>query len=91
MCLLKIGLFRKIFKMAKLAKVTLKDIPEFQRTNVHMKNPLEVERKINVILDGGFQQLQIVSDFDQTITKQRNENGKNPLSSFSKLNISGSN
>lgn len=52
--------------------------------HVHMKNEKEVHEKINSIIKDGHKNLQIVSDYDQTLTKQH-ENGKKHLSSFGKF------
>ncbi|KAL3266058.1 hypothetical protein HHI36_010245 [Cryptolaemus montrouzieri] len=57
------------------------DIKILSRLNVHMKDKKRVNDLLNKIVEGGFKKLQIVSDFDQTITKQH-ENGKKHLSSF---------
>lgn len=52
------------------------------RSNCKIKEPERVERVLNEFLFGGAQKLQIVTDFDYTITKQRTENGKKVESSF---------
>ncbi|KAK9876559.1 hypothetical protein WA026_013935 [Henosepilachna vigintioctopunctata] len=57
------------------------DIKLLSRSNLHVKDTKRVNDLLNKIVEGGFKQLQVVSDFDQTITKQH-ENGKKHLSSF---------
>lgn len=56
-------------------------VPELARTNVHIKNKELVNQKIKNLIEGGFDKLQVVSDFDKTLTKQH-QNGKMHLSSF---------
>lgn len=51
-----------------------------------MKDPDRVERIINEFSLGGVDRLQVVSDFDYTITRQRTEDGSQVLSSFGILN-----
>lgn len=51
------------------------------KSYVHIKDKTKVNDILNKIVQGGFKQLQVVTDFDQTITKQH-ENGKTHLSSF---------
>lgn len=48
-----------------------------------MKNPHEVKEKINNIISGGKNKLQIIFDFDRTLTKHH-ENGVLTKSSFGK-------
>lgn len=64
-----------------MARNFVKEIKELNKTYVHIKDPEKLNAKLNGIIDDGFQLLQVVSDFDQTITKQH-ENGKRHKSSF---------
>lgn len=64
----------------------VKEIKELTKSHVHIKNAEKVNEKINGIVEDGFNNLQIVSDFDLTITKQH-ENGKRHISSFCKYRI----
>ncbi|KAJ8975223.1 hypothetical protein NQ317_014527 [Molorchus minor] len=57
------------------------EIEELNRRNVHIKDIDRVKKIISELISGGVEKLQIVSDFDKTITKQH-ENGKKHLSSF---------
>lgn len=57
------------------------EITEFSCKHVHIKNKENLNSLINRLVEGGARQLQVVSDFDKTITKQH-ENGKQHLSSF---------
>lgn len=54
--------------MTKLLKIN--DIPELCLDNCKIKNPERVEQLLNELVAGGHSKLQIVSDFDYTITKQ---------------------
>ncbi|XP_044749086.1 7-methylguanosine phosphate-specific 5'-nucleotidase [Coccinella septempunctata] len=65
----------------KMVRDLVSDIKLLNRVNVHIKDKTRVNEILGKIVEGGFKQLQIVSDFDQTITKQH-ENGKKHLSSF---------
>lgn len=60
------------------------DISELSQKHVHIKVPEKVNQIIENFINGGYDKLQVVSDFDKTITKQH-ENGKDHLSSFGKL------
>lgn len=62
----------------------IRDIPEFNNENVHIRNEQELLEKINKIIKDGHQNLQIVTDFDHTLTKHSMENGSTVLTSFGK-------
>uniref|UniRef100_A0A1B6H3L6 5'-nucleotidase n=1 Tax=Cuerna arida TaxID=1464854 RepID=A0A1B6H3L6_9HEMI len=65
----------------------LKSINEadwLSKPHVHMKDPEEVIEKINSIIQGGSKQLQVVFDFDRTLTKHH-ENGVITHSSYGML------
>lgn len=62
--------------------IRLSDIDVFTRPNCKIKNPERVEQIINEIVNGGNQELQVVTDFDFTLTKQKTDDGKLVLSSF---------
>lgn len=66
--------------------VKINDIDVLCRPNCKIKDPQRVEKLINSIINGGCEQLQVVTDFDYTITKQKIENGKPILSSFGMFN-----
>lgn len=66
--------------------IRLSDIDELARPNCKIKEPERVERIINDIISGGYQELQVVTDFDFTLTKQKTDNGKPVLSSFGMFN-----
>lgn len=61
----------------------ISEIKELTSPKVHIKDKDRVNKMIHDIVNGGVKKLQIVSDFDRTITKQH-ENGKKHLSSFGK-------
>ncbi|KAF5270052.1 hypothetical protein FQA39_LY08464 [Lamprigera yunnana] len=59
----------------------VQEIEELNSSKVHIKNKDQVNELIKEIISSGYQNLQIVSDFDRTITKHH-DNGKTHLSSF---------
>lgn len=61
-------------------------ISVFSRPNCKIKNPQRVEEILNHIIRGGADQLQVITDFDHTVTKQTTESGKPILSSFGMFN-----
>lgn len=61
-------------------------IKELNTSKVHVKDKDRVNKLIRDIIDGGPTKLQIVSDFDRTITKQH-ENGKKHISSFGMFSL----
>lgn len=64
----------------------LSDIKPLNDANCKIKDPARVERIINEFVNGGPERLQLVSDFDFTITKQRMSDGSPVLSSFGIFN-----
>lgn len=66
--------------------VRLQDIKLLSDDHCKIKDPTHVERIINELVKGGTDRLQMVSDFDYTITKQRTPDGKQVLSSFGIFN-----
>jgi len=72
--------FQKYLKSRMEVSYT-ENLPHFKSTKVHIKDVAYVNRLIDEIIKGGKDMLQVVSDFDRTITKQH-ENGKIHLSSF---------
>lgn len=70
--------------------IRLEDIALLWNDNCKMKNPERVKQIFNEFVVGGPDRLQVVSDFDYTITKQRKSDGSPVLSSFGILNACGS-
>ncbi|XP_065369287.1 7-methylguanosine phosphate-specific 5'-nucleotidase [Calliphora vicina] len=66
--------------------IRLQDIKQLCDDHCKIKDPARVERILNEFVNGGTERLQLVSDFDYTITKQRTSDGKPVLSSFGILN-----
>lgn len=66
--------------------VRLIEINELARQNCKIKDIDRVERIINEIVKGGPDKLQIVTDFDFTLTKQVTDDGKPVQSSFGMFN-----
>lgn len=62
--------------------IQIDDIKLLQQSKCHIKNPHRVEQLLNKLSAGGHAKLQIVSDFDFTITKQHRGAGKPMLTSF---------
>lgn len=71
--------------MTKFLKIH--DIPELCISNCRIKNPERVAKLLNELVDAGHEKLQIVSDFDFTITKQHLNNGQRMVSSFCILDM----
>lgn len=63
--------------------LTLDDIQELKASNVHIKNRDTVISIINCLIEGGSDNLQVVSDYDLTLTKQH-DNGYQHVTSFGK-------
>lgn len=61
----------------------IQDIPVLSRDNVHIKNEEKLKEIVRNMCKSGVKRLQVVSDFDKTITKQH-ENGIPHMSSFGK-------
>ncbi|KAF7279377.1 hypothetical protein GWI33_007320 [Rhynchophorus ferrugineus] len=59
----------------------IQEISALTKDHVKIKNPDRLNEILNDMIKGGVDQLQVVSDFDRTITKQH-ENGVPHLSSF---------
>lgn len=60
----------------------LTDIPELCQSNCKIRDIKVVEEKLNDLVDFGTQRLQVVSDFDFTITRQHYPDGSQVLASF---------
>lgn len=66
--------------------IQLSDIDVLARPNCKIKDRERVELIINEIINGGNHELQVVTDFDYTLTKQKTDDGKPVLSSFGMFN-----
>ncbi|CAG9792191.1 unnamed protein product [Diatraea saccharalis] len=62
--------------------LNIRDISEMNKDNIHIRDDKDLLIKINKIIQGGHSKLQIVTDFDHTLTRHRMENGKIVLTSF---------
>lgn len=60
----------------------LSDIPELQKENVHIRDSEELIQKLNKMIKDGHSKLQIVTDFDHTLTRHTLDNGNTVLTSF---------
>ncbi|XP_053599646.1 7-methylguanosine phosphate-specific 5'-nucleotidase isoform X2 [Plodia interpunctella] len=61
---------------------SLKDIPALSKSNVHIRNEIELLNKINSLITLGSRSLQIVTDFDHTLTRHTLDNGNTVRTSF---------
>ncbi|XP_054011392.1 7-methylguanosine phosphate-specific 5'-nucleotidase [Hylaeus anthracinus] len=62
-------------------ELDLEDFPTLKLNHVHIKDKKNLQRVISTILKEGCSSLQVVTDFDLTLTKQH-VNGRKVLSSF---------
>ncbi|EFN77399.1 7-methylguanosine phosphate-specific 5'-nucleotidase [Harpegnathos saltator] len=62
-------------------EITIDDFPALRLKHVFIKDEVGLLKRINAMLQGGANNLQIVTDFDLTLTKQH-INGAHVLSSF---------
>lgn len=60
----------------------IRDVPAFNKENVHIRHEDELLQKLNKMIKDGHRQLQIVTDFDHTLTRHKMDNGKIVLTSF---------
>lgn len=74
------------FLHTKMLRDYVNEIKELQNGRVYIKNKNVVNQLISELIQGGPNKLQVVSDFDRTITKQY-EHGKEYVSSFGKCNL----
>uniref|UniRef100_U5EYF0 5'-nucleotidase n=1 Tax=Corethrella appendiculata TaxID=1370023 RepID=U5EYF0_9DIPT len=72
--------------VGQATKLHLDEIKILNSEHVKIKDRIKVEHMINEMIYGGRNKLQVVSDFDYTITKQRLNNGEKVLSSFGMFN-----
>ncbi|XP_031808773.1 cytosolic 5'-nucleotidase 3A [Sarcophilus harrisii] len=49
--------------------ILMKMMPEFQKSSVHIKNPAKVEEILCGLIKGGASKLQIITDFDMTLSR----------------------
>ncbi|XP_074140420.1 cytosolic 5'-nucleotidase 3A isoform X2 [Sminthopsis crassicaudata] len=49
--------------------ILVKMMPEFQKSSVHIKNPAKVEEILCGLIKGGASKLQIITDFDMTLSR----------------------
>jgi 5'-nucleotidase len=55
-------------RVANKSTLILEMIPELMTSNVRIKNPTKVEQLLSNIINAGKQRLQVISDFDRTIS-----------------------
>ncbi|KOB65836.1 Cytosolic 5'-nucleotidase 3, partial [Operophtera brumata] len=60
----------------------LQEIPALRKNGTHIRNGEDLLRKINKIIVEGYNRLQIVTDFDNTLTADDGVDGKPVLNSF---------
>lgn len=64
------------------AVANLDEIPELCKSNVHVNDKKDLLKKINLLIAGGHKKLQIVTDFDHTLTRHNLDNGDVVQTSF---------
>ncbi|XP_055530429.1 7-methylguanosine phosphate-specific 5'-nucleotidase [Wyeomyia smithii] len=64
----------------------LNEVSALNKDHVKIRDPDKVELMLNELVAGGIEKLQVVTDFDYTITKQRLSNGEKILTSFGMFN-----
>lgn len=64
----------------------VKNLESVEHSKILVKDPDELNKKLENLIYGGYEHLSIISDYDQTITKQH-VNGKSQLHAFGKLKI----
>lgn len=62
--------------------LNVQEIPELTKDNVYLRDEQELMKKLNKIIRDGYKKLQIVTDFDHTLTRHTMDNGKTVLTSF---------
>ncbi|KAJ9588141.1 hypothetical protein L9F63_018499 [Diploptera punctata] len=68
-------------QITKGKPVKIEDVEALLKDKVRMRDRDRVEQMINRLAEGGKEKLQMISDFDRTLTKQHMD-GKPMLSSF---------
>lgn len=64
---------------------SIDDVPELNKENIYIPNKEELLQKLNKVIKDGHSNLQIVTDFDHTLTRHTLDNGKTVLTSFGKF------
>lgn len=62
--------------------IVLKDLIFLNQQSCKIKNPQKLQEALNQMAKDGPKKLQVISDFDHTITKQRTPNGSPCATSF---------
>lgn len=68
--------------VGKVMEINIENLEFLNQSHVRMKDRKRVEYMLNDLVNGGIRKLQVVTDFDYTLTKQRMENGELVLTSF---------
>ncbi|XP_059051333.1 7-methylguanosine phosphate-specific 5'-nucleotidase-like [Achroia grisella] len=64
---------------------SINEVPVLTKSNVHIKNEEGLLQKLNRIISQGHEKLQIVTDFDHTLTRHIKDDGTPVLTSFGML------
>ncbi|XP_052758763.1 7-methylguanosine phosphate-specific 5'-nucleotidase-like [Galleria mellonella] len=64
---------------------SIRELPVLAKSNVHIKNEETLLEKLNKIISQGHEKLQIVTDFDHTLTRHIKDDGTPVLTSFGML------
>lgn len=74
----------RTFVTAMASLSNLNKISALSRENVHIRDKTELLQKLNKMIQDGHNKLQIVTDFDHTLTRHTMDNGSVVLTSFGK-------
>lgn len=69
----------------KMVKLQIIQIAQLNRDHCKIKNPDRVEMLLNAFIAGGHEKLQLISDFDFTLTKHRLTDGTKMVSTHAIL------
>ncbi|KAM3967932.1 cytosolic 5'-nucleotidase IIIB [Aphomia sociella] len=64
---------------------SVKEVPALAKSNVHIRSEEDLLGKLNKIISQGHEKLQIVTDFDHTLTRHSMDDGTSVLTSFGML------
>lgn len=78
--------FTEMGTKGKFDPIRIENVPMLNAAWCHMKDRSNVERLLNAMASGGPDNLQLISDFDFTITRQYRPDGSTMPTSFCILN-----
>jgi 5'-nucleotidase len=92
------GIIEKLTKLVSISSTqfsineipdrsVIEQVPEFGSGRVRMKDPESVAKKLDALVDGGMERLQVIADFDMTLSRYH-LNGTRCLTSYGVLEAS---